>query len=244
MVMRIILLGAPGSGKGTQAQKLCKTFNIVQISTGDMLRAAVKAGEQLGAQSNNTLAQLGLKIKATMDAGELVADNLIIDLVKERIKQDDCQNGFIFDGVPRTLDQAKALFDAGIVIDHVVEIVVGDEEIVHRLSGRRVHEASGRVYHVDYNPPKVAGLDDITSEQLIHRKDDSEDIIRNRLVVYDNQTKPLVAFYQTKNRLGEAGAPQYHSVSGLGTIDEIYHRILNELSESTHAAQSDQLLAD
>jgi len=244
MVMRIILLGAPGSGKGTQAQKLCKTFNIVQISTGDMLRAAVKASEQLGSQSNNTFAQLGLKIKATMAAGELVADDLIIDLVKERIKQDDCQNGFIFDGVPRTLDQAKALFDAGIVIDHVVEIVVGDEEIVHRLSGRRVHEASGRVYHIDYNTPKIAGLDDITGEHLTHRNDDREEIIRNRLKVYANQTKPLVAFYQTKSHLGEVGVPQYHSVSGIGTIEEIYHRILSELDESTHTSRSDQLLAD
>ncbi len=222
MVKRIILLGAPGSGKGTQAQKLCKHYHIVQVSSGDMLRAAVKASEN--PESNSTLAQLGHKVKAVMAAGELVADDLIIDLVKERLKQPDCQNGFILDGFPRTLDQAKALLDAGIKIDYVVEIAVDDEEIVHRLSGRRVHQSSGRVYHIDYNPPKIPNIDDVTGEPLIQRDDDKEETVRNRLKVYHDQTKPLINFYQSLAQTNSDG-PHYHAVSGIGSIDEIYERI-------------------
>lgn len=251
MAKRIILLGAPGSGKGTQAQKLCKTFNIVQISTGDILRAAVKEYEQYLQQSRQAEGgqggllppesenvQVGREAKSAMDAGELVADRLIIRLFKIRIRQDDCKNGFILDGFPRTIDQAKALVDEGIRIDDVVEIDVGDDEIVHRLSGRRVHSASGRVYHVDYNPPKISGVDDLTGEALIQRSDDSEETVRNRLKVYHAQTKPLVEFYKSKDQQGEALAPKYHSVSGIGTIDEIYDRVLKELLGSTKASET------
>jgi adenylate kinase len=227
MTKRIILLGAPGSGKGTQAQKLCKQYHIVQVSSGDMLRAAVKASEN--PESNNTLAQLGLKVKSVIAVGELVADELIIDLVKVRLLESDCQNGFILDGFPRTLDQAKALVDAGIKIDHVVEIAVDDEEIVHRLSGRRVHEKSGRVYHVDYNPPMQSDLDDVTGEKLIQRNDDSEETVRNRLKVYHAQTKPLIEFYQSMGRQNNQDSPRYHAVSGIGSIDEIYSRIQEAL---------------
>ncbi len=222
MMKRIILLGAPGSGKGTQAQKLCKHYNIVQVSSGDMLRAAVKAGEN--PELNSTLAQLGRKVKAVMAAGELVADELIIDLVKDRLKQSDCQNGFILDGFPRTLDQARALLDAGITIDYVVEIAVEDEEIVHRLSGRRVHQNSGRVYHIDYNPPKISDTDDVTGEKLIQRDDDKEDTVRNRLKVYHDQTKPLINFYKTLGQTNHNG-PRYYTIPGIGSIDEIYQRI-------------------
>lgn len=254
MTKRIILLGAPGSGKGTQAQKLCKLYGIVQVSSGDMLRAAVKASERLteknpvfyggdsgqhsAAQSDqtpDTFAQLGLKVKSAMSAGELVADELIIDLVKERIRQPDCHHGFILDGFPRTLDQAKALADAGITIDDVIEIAVDDEEIVHRLSGRRVHPGSSRVYHIDYNPPKAADLDDITGEQLIQRDDDSEETVRNRLKVYHDQTKPLIDFYQSMAQSKHSSSPTYHSVIGVGSIDEIYARIQETLGDPGEA---------
>ena len=214
--MRLILLGAPGAGKGTQAQFICEHFSIPQISTGDMLRAAVKAGTPLG-----------LEAKEVMARGDLVSDDLIIALVKERIEQDDCANGFLFDGFPRTIPQAQAIVDAGIKIDHVLEIAVDDEEIVKRLSGRRVHEASGRIYHVEYNPPKQAGLDDLTGEPLIQRKDDTEETVRKRLEVYHSQTAPLVDFY--KNLAGEL-APAYHRVEGVGGVDEITQRVLLALT--------------
>lgn len=214
--MRIILLGSPGAGKGTQAKFLQETFGIVQISTGDMLRAAVKAGTPTG-----------LKAKAIMDAGELVPDDVIINIVKERIKEPDCANGFLFDGFPRTLAQAQAIVDAGIKIDHVIEIDVDEDEIVHRLSGRRIHPGSGRVYHIDYSPPKVAGIDDITGEPLIQRDDDLESTIRNRLQVYYAQTQPLVAFYQQMAASGNDMAPLYHKVSGVGDIEQIKKRVLD-----------------
>ena len=183
--MRVILLGAPGAGKGTQAQFICEQFAIPQISTGDMLRAAVKAGSELG-----------LKVKEIMETGGLVSDEIIIDLVKERIQQDDCVNGFLFDGFPRTIPQAEALLEGGVEIDHVVEIDVADEEIVKRLSGRRVHPGSGRVYHLVYNPPKVEGKDDETGEELVQRQDDEEDTVRKRLAIYHDQTAPLASFYK------------------------------------------------
>jgi adenylate kinases len=186
--MKIILLGPPGAGKGTQAQFICERYGIPQISTGDMLRAAVKAGTELGKKAQDI-----------MTSGGLVSDDIIIGLVKERIQESDCKNGFLFDGFPRTIPQAEALVEAGIEIDRVVEIAVEDEEIVSRLSGRRVHEASGRVYHIDHNPPKNEGLDDETGEALIQRDDDKEDTIRNRLHVYHEQTEPLVSFYKNFN---------------------------------------------
>ena len=213
--MRIILLGSPGAGKGTQAKFLTETFRIVQISTGDMLRAAVKAGTPTG-----------LHAKAIMDAGELVPDDVIINLVKDRIKEPDCANGFLFDGFPRTLAQAQAILDAGIKIDHVIEIDVDADEIVHRLSGRRIHPGSGRVYHVDYSPPKKPGIDDVTGEALIQRDDDQEATIRNRLQVYYAQTQPLVEFYQQLAAKGNSEAPKYHKVSGVGDIEEIKQRVL------------------
>lgn len=209
--MRIILLGAPGAGKGTQAQFIIEQFGIVQISTGDMLRAAVKAGTELG-----------LKAKAVMDSGALVSDDIIIGLVKERIQQEDCANGFLFDGFPRTIPQAEALVSAGVTIDYVLEIAVPDDEIVSRLGGRRVHEASGRVYHVEHNPPKVAGKDDVTGDDLVQRDDDREDTVRRRLGVYHDQTAPLVGFYQGMS--GDA-APEYHRVEGVGSLDDIKARI-------------------
>lgn len=216
--MRIILLGAPGAGKGTQAQFICEKFGIPQISTGDMLRAAVKAGTPLGLQA-----------KEVMDRGELVSDDIIIGLVKERITESDCANGFLFDGFPRTIPQAQAMVDAGVDIDHVLEIYVEDEEIVSRLSGRRVHEASGRVYHVKYNPPKEEGKDDATGEPLVQRDDDKEDTVRNRLSVYHDQTEPLVNFYK---KLAETSdkAPKYHQVAGVGGLDDIKKAIFDALS--------------
>ncbi len=212
--MRVILLGAPGAGKGTQAQFIMETYGIPQVSTGDMLRAAVKAGSELG-----------LQVKDVMTSGGLVSDELIIALVKERIKEDDCVNGFLFDGFPRTIPQAEALADAGVGIDHVVEFHVSDEEIVSRLSGRRVHESSGRVYHVDYNPPKQAGLDDETGEALVQRPDDTEETIRKRLSVYHEQTEPLVGFYQNK---GSDGV-KYSKIEGVGELDAIRDTVLAAL---------------
>jgi len=206
--MRIILLGAPGAGKGTQAAFLCEQYGIPQISTGDMLRAAVAAGTELGN-----------KAKAIMDTGGLVSDDIIIGLVKDRIAQPDCEAGCLFDGFPRTIPQAQAMVDAGISIDHVIEIAVDDEEIVGRLSGRRVHPGSGRIYHVDHNPPQIAGVDDITGEPLIQRDDDLEETVRKRLAVYHEQTQPLVDFYKTLE------GPAHHSVAGVGSVEDITKQI-------------------
>ncbi|MDO4224161.1 MAG: adenylate kinase [Acinetobacter sp.] len=207
--MRIILLGPPGAGKGTQAQLITKRYNIPQISTGDMLRAAIREGTELG-----------LKAKEVMDNGGLVSDELIIGLVKQRIAQPDCVNGCIFDGFPRTIPQAEALEKEGINIDHVIEIDVNDDEIVKRLSGRRQHPASGRVYHIVYNPPKVEGKDDETGEDLVQRPDDQEETIRKRLVAYHNETAQLVGFYQQRATAG-ANAPAYHRLDGLRDIDVV-----------------------
>lgn len=190
--MRIILLGPPGAGKGTQAQTITADYGIPQISTGDMLRAAIKAGTELG-----------MKAKAVMDAGQLVSDDIILDLVKERIAQDDCRGGFLFDGFPRTIPQAQALVDNGITIDAVIELQVPDEKIVRRMSGRRVHLASGRTYHIVYNPPRVEGRDDVTGEPLVTRPDDEESTVRSRLKVYHSQTEPLVAFYKDLSAKGQ-----------------------------------------
>lgn len=217
--MRIILLGAPGAGKGTQAQFITEKFGIPQISTGDMLRAAVKAGTPLGLQAKDVMA-----------AGKLVSDELIIALVKERIAEPDCANGFLFDGFPRTIPQAQALLDADVAIDHVLEIAVDDEEIVKRLSGRRVHEASGRVYHVIYNPPKVEGVDDVTGEPLVQRSDDTEETVRNRLSVYHEQTEPLVGFYRELAERSPETAPKCSKVQGVGSMDDIREKVLGALS--------------
>jgi len=212
--MRLILLGPPGAGKGTQAQFISEKYGIPQISTGDMLRAAVKAGTELG-----------LKAKDIMATGGLVSDELIIGLVKERIQEADCVNGFLFDGFPRTIPQAQALVDADIAIDAVLEIHVADNEIVSRLSGRRVHEGSGRVYHIAHNPPKAEGVDDLTGEALIQRVDDSEDTVRNRLKVYHEQTEPLVAFYDAPLEQGANSAPRNARVDGVGPLDTVQERI-------------------
>ena len=208
--MRIILLGPPGAGKGTQAQFITEKFGIPQISTGDMLRAAVKAGTELG-----------LKAKDIMASGGLVSDDLIIALVKERIQEPDCVNGFLFDGFPRTIPQAEAVVAAGIAIDKVIEIFVEDEEIVARLSGRRVHEASGRVYHIQHNPPQNEGVDDVTGESLIQREDDKEETVRNRLDVYHQQTEPLVSFYKSLEAAQPDTAPKYAKVDGVGSLAEV-----------------------
>ena len=208
--MRIILLGAPGAGKGTQAQVIMDKLGIPQISTGDMLRAAVKAGSALGQ-----------KVKGIMDAGGLVSDDIIIALVKERIALPDCAKGFLFDGFPRTIPQAQALMDAGVKIDRVIEIDVPDQEIISRLSGRRVHPASGRVYHIQHNPPKTAGKDDVTGEALVQRADDTEETVRKRLAVYHEQTKPLVTFYEQ-----HGGAAVYRRVAGIGSVDNIGKAVL------------------
>lgn len=215
--MRIILLGPPGAGKGTQAQTLTKEFSIPQISTGDMLRAAIKAGTELGKQA-----------KAVMDAGKLVSDEIILGLVKERIAQDDCKNGFLFDGFPRTIPQAQALVDSGIDIDAVVELQVPDEKIVKRMSGRRVHLASGRTYHIVYNPPKVEGKDDVTGEDLVIRPDDQEDTVRARLKVYHEQTEPLVAFYK---ELSANGKTSYIAVDGNRDVAVVADDIISSLKK-------------
>lgn len=210
--MRIILLGAPGAGKGTQAKFIMGAYAIPQISTGDMLRAAVKAESPLG-----------LQVKDIMNAGALVPDELIINLVKERIAQDDCKNGFLFDGFPRTIPQAEALFAAGVTIDHVLEIKVDDEEIVERLSGRRVHPDSGRIYHISHNPPKQPGIDDVTGEPLIQRDDDKEDTVRKRLAIYHEQTEPLVVYY--RELAAKYGKPKCSRVEGVGSMAEIKNKI-------------------
>ena len=216
--MRIVLLGPPGAGKGTQATYITKKFSIPQISTGDMLRSAVKAGTELG-----------LKAKGIMASGGLVSDDLIIALVKERIQEKDCANGFLFDGFPRTIPQAEALVAAGIEIDKVLEIHVADAEIIARLSGRRVHEDSGRVYHIQYNPPKIDGLDDATGESLVQREDDKESTVRNRLDVYHDQTKPLVGFY--KGLASKKGSTLgYNCVDGVGQLKDVQERLESTLT--------------
>ena len=218
--MRLILLGGPGAGKGTQANYIKEKYQIPQISTGDMLRAAVKAGTELGK-----------KAKQYMDSGGLVPDEVIIGLVKERIKDADCQKGFLFDGFPRTLPQADAMKAAGVAIDAVVEIDVPDEEIIKRMSGRRAHLASGRTYHVIYNPPKVEGKDDITGEPLVQRDDDKEETVRKRLDVYHAQTEPLVEYYKKWAKSGEAGAPKHVRILGVGKVDEIREQIFSALDK-------------
>jgi len=221
--MRLILLGAPGAGKGTQATFIKEHYGIPQISTGDMLRAAVKAGSPLGVEA-----------KRFMDAGELVTDELIINLVKERLQQSDCANGYLFDGFPRTIPQAEALRSSGVSIDHVLEIDVPFDEIITRISGRRVHAPSGRTYHVEFAPPKVAGKDDETGEELIQRTDDREDTVRKRLDVYTAQTRPLVDYYQQwaqSDKNDASAAPIYKRISGKGSVDEIRQRVFDALKE-------------
>lgn len=217
--MKIILLGPPGAGKGTQAAGLCEAYDIPQISTGDMLRSAVKAGTELGVAA-----------KAVMDAGELVSDDIIIGLVKERIAEPDCANGFLFDGFPRTIAQADALGEAGVFIDAVVEIRVDDESIVSRMVGRRVHPGSGRVYHIDHAPPATADQDDLTGEPLVQREDDQPDTVRQRLSVYHEQTRPLVDYYQSRAQSGDDNAPRYVCVDGEGDIDAVRQRIIDALA--------------
>ncbi|MEO8856729.1 MAG: adenylate kinase [Burkholderiaceae bacterium] len=217
--MRLILLGAPGAGKGTQATFICQKYSIPQISTGDMLRAAVKAGSPLG-----------LEAKKVMDAGALVSDQIIIGLVRERIAQDDCAQGFLFDGFPRTIPQADALKTAGVKLDYVLEIDVPFDAIVERMSGRRSHPASGRTYHVKFNPPKTEGRDDVTGEALIQRDDDKEQTVKKRLEVYEAQTRPLVGYYSDWARNDPAGAPRYRVISGMGSVDEIRARALAALA--------------
>jgi adenylate kinase len=217
--MRLILLGAPGAGKGTQAAFICQKFGIPQISTGDMLRAAVKAGTPLG-----------MAAKKVMESGGLVSDDIIIGLVKERIALPDCANGFLFDGFPRTIPQADAMKAAGVKLDVVLEIEVPDEAIIERMSGRRVHPGSGRTYHLRYNPPRVEGLDDITGEELVQRKDDEEDTVRKRLQVYQDQTRPLVAYYADWAASGDPDAPRYRKIIGTGSVDDITARAMAALS--------------
>lgn len=213
--MRIMLLGGPGAGKGTQAQQLVKHFHIPQISTGDMLRAAIAAGSELG-----------LSAKSIMDAGKLVSDDIMIGLVKERLKAPDCQKGFLLDGFPRTLLQADALKDAGVQLDHVLQIAVEDEEIVKRISGRRIHQPSGRVYHLTYHPPKIEGLDDVTAEPLMQREDDKEETIRKRLALYHELTEPLVAYYQAWAVNEPLLAPHFQRIEGIGSVESIFEKIL------------------
>ena len=216
--MRLILLGAPGAGKGTQATFICQRFSIPQISTGDMLRAAVKAGTPLGVEA-----------KKVMDSGGLVSDDIIIGLVKERLAMPDCARGFLFDGFPRTIPQADAMKDAGVMLDVVLEIDVPDSAIIERMSGRRAHLPSGRTYHVKFNPPKVEGIDDVSGEPLIQRDDDKEETVRKRLQVYQSQTRPLVDYYSQWAASGSAGAPRYACISGTGTVDEITARVMGAL---------------
>ena len=212
--MRIILLGGPGAGKGTQATYIKEKFNIPQISTGDMLRAAVKAGTPLG-----------IEAKKVMDSGGLVSDEIILGLVEERIKEADCENGFLFDGFPRTIPQADALKQRGVPVDAVVEIDVDDSEIVKRMSGRRAHLASGRTYHIIYNPPKVEGKDDETGEDLVQRDDDKEETVLKRLDVYHEQTEPLIEYYSNWSNSGESGSPKYVKVEGVGSVEDIRDKI-------------------
>ncbi len=216
--MRLILLGPPGAGKGTQAAFITQHFGIPQISTGDMLRAAVKAGTPLG-----------IEAKKIMDAGGLVSDDLIIGLVKDRLKQDDCNNGYLFDGFPRTIPQADALKQASVALDFVVEIAVPEQDIIERMSGRRVHPASGRSYHIRFNPPKVAEHDDQTGEPLVQRDDDKEATVRHRLTVYQNQTRPLVDYYSSWAN-AQPSAPKYRKVEGVGSVEDIKNKIFQALA--------------
>ncbi len=220
--MRILLLGLPGAGKGTQAQFLISKYRIPQISTGDMLRAAIKAGTALGREA-----------KDYMERGALVPDHLVIELVKERVKQPDAQGGFIIDGFPRNIAQAESLRDAELDIDFVIEVEVDDQEILRRMSGRRVHPGSGRSYHVDFNPPKVAGNDDITGEPLVQRRDDNADTVRKRIETYHSQTKPLVNYYLTWASSGEPRAPHYVNIYGQGTVDHIRDKLFAALESHT-----------
>ena len=217
--MRLILLGPPGAGKGTQAAFICQRYGIPQISTGDMLRAAVQAGTAVGQEA-----------KKVMDAGQLVSDEIIVALVTERIARPDCARGFLFDGFPRTIPQAEAMRSAGVKLDVVLEIDVPDEAIIERMGGRRVHAASGRTYHVTFNPPKVAGKDDVTGEDLIQRDDDREETVRKRLEVYRAQTRPLVDYYGDWAKTGDPAAPQYRRISGQGSVEEITARALAALA--------------
>ena len=217
--MRLILIGPPGAGKGTQAAHITQKFGIPQISTGDMLRAAAKAGTSLG-----------LAAKTVMDAGQLVSDELVIGLVRERLKQPDCARGYLFDGVPRTIRQAEALKKAQVALDYVLEIDVPDEEIIMRMSGRRVHPASGRTYHVKFNPPKTEGRDDRTGEPLVQRVDDREETVRKRLEVYRAQTRPLIEYYGRWAASGDPRAPKHRKISGIGSVDEIKRRALEALA--------------
>lgn len=218
--MRLILLGAPGAGKGTQANYIKEKFNIPQISTGDMLRAAIKAGTELG-----------LAAKKVMDAGGLVSDDIMIGLVKDRLQEADCANGYLFDGFPRTIAQADAMKDNGINVDYVLEIDVPDELIVERMSGRRTHQASGRVYHTKFNPPKVADVDDVTGEPLIQRDDDKEETVKKRLSVYHNQTEVLLGYYNKWAQSGLPGAPKYRKISGVGPVEQVRDAAFAALSE-------------
>lgn len=217
--MRLILLGAPGAGKGTQAKFICQKFGIPQISTGDMLRAAIKAGTPLG-----------IAVKKVMDSGGLVSDDLIVNLVKDRIVKPDCAQGFLFDGFPRTIPQADAMKIAGVKLDYVLEIDVPFEAIIERMSGRRSHPASGRIYHVKFNPPKVADTDDETGEPLIQRPDDQEETVKRRLSIYNAQTRPLVAYYSKWAAVDPAAAPKYRAISGIGSVDDITARVMQALS--------------
>jgi adenylate kinase len=217
--MRLILLGAPGAGKGTQATFICQKYGIPQISTGDMLRAAVKAGTPLG-----------IEAKKVMDAGGLVSDDLIINLVKERIAQPDCAQGFLFDGFPRTIPQADAMKAAGVKLDYVLEIDVPFDAIIERMSGRRAHVASGRTYHVKFNPPKVEGIDDVTGEALVQRADDQEDTVKKRLQVYSDQTRPLVDYYSNWAKTDAASAPKYRAIQGTGSVEDITARAFAALA--------------
>lgn len=216
--MRLILLGPPGAGKGTQAAFITQEFNIPQIATGDMLRAAVKAQTPLG-----------IEAKKVMDAGSLVSDDLIIGLVQDRLKEPDCETGYLFDGFPRTIPQADALKEANVALDYVIEIDVPAEDIINRMSGRRMHPASGRSYHVTFNPPKVEGKDDVTGEDLVQREDDKEETVRHRLNVYQEQTRPLVDYYSSWAKSGDENAPKYFKIQGVGTVEEIRARILKAL---------------
>ncbi len=216
--MRLMLLGGPGAGKGTQALRLIERYQIPQISTGDMLRAAIAQGTPLG-----------LSAKKIMETGGLVPDDIIIGLVKERLKKSDCTNGFLFDGFPRTIVQADALKDAEIYLDHVIEIAVDDEEIIKRISGRRIHQPSGRVYHIQNHPPKHNGIDDVTGEALIQREDDKEETVRKRLEVYRSQTAPLVNYYKSWANSGAHGAPEFHSICGTGDVDDVFQKIVSSI---------------
>jgi adenylate kinase len=218
--MRLILLGAPGAGKGTQANFIKEKYNIPQISTGDMLRAAIKAGTEMG-----------LAAKKVMDAGQLVSDDIIIGLVKERLKEADCANGYLFDGFPRTVAQADAMKDSGVKIDYVLEIDVPDEMIVERMTGRRTHQPSGRVYHVKFNPPKAEGLDDLTGEPLVQRDDDQEETVKKRLAVYHNQTEVLLGYYNKWAQSGLPGAPKYRKITGVGPVEQVRDAAFAALAE-------------